>query len=130
MVIKKPEDIVAITGEIIKRLNENSRRIRTMEDRMDRIENTTTSLEERALEQMGDLKINLEKIASKIGSVADRLTAMENEILRINNQLEKTATKDEIKKLETFIDLVNPITSKFVTKDELEQELEDKLGKK
>lgn len=130
MAIKKPEDIVALTGEIVKRLNENSRRIRTMEDRMDRMESASTSLEERALEEMGSLKINLEKISNKIGSVADRLTAMENEILRINGLLEKTATKSEIKKLETFIDLVNPVTANFVTRDELEQELEDRLGKK
>jgi predicted metal-binding transcription factor (methanogenesis marker protein 9) len=82
------------------------------------------------LNQINDLKINLDKIGQKIMGVSDRLNVMENEILRINKDLSKTALKSDIKKLETFIDIVNPITAKFVTKDELERALEERVRKK
>jgi hypothetical protein len=65
----------------------------------------------------------------KISTIADRLTGMENELLRINKELSKTASKSEVKQLEMYIDVMNPIKSKFVTKDELERTLDDRIKK-
>lgn len=127
--VEKP-DVRAVTSELVKRINEDTRRIRILEQRMDRIENSLSGLEETVLTQMGDLKLSLERISNKIGTVADRLSSIENDILRVNKELGRAATKAEVKQLETFIDLVNPITSRFVTKDELERVLLERLGKK
>ena len=120
-------DIKNVTNELVRRTNEVTRRLRIMEQRADRIETHLADLEEKAITQMGDLKISLERIGSKISAVSDRLTAIESEISRINKGMGKTANKSEIKQLETYIELINPITSKFVTKDELERAFEEKL---
>jgi len=131
MVFEKPvENTSEVTSELVKRINEDTRRIRTLEQRMDRIENSMSTLEETLLAQMGELTISLERISKRIADVAEKITTMENEILRINKELGKTATKTEVKQLETFIDLVNPITAKFVTKDELDRRLEGLTAKK
>jgi chromosome segregation ATPase len=119
-------DIAALSGEMVRRLNEYSSRIKNVEMRLERLENRVTSIEETVLNQLNNLKIGIERLSQKISSVSDRLTNMENEIVRINKELGKTALKSDIKKIESFIDVVNPITSKFVTRDELERLLEEK----
>jgi uncharacterized protein (DUF342 family) len=131
MVFEKPEnEIGAINSELVRRLNENSRRLRIMEQKLDKLESSMDLLEDNTLNQMNDMKIGLERISAKITTVGDKLLSIETDMERINKSLEKTASKAELKQLETFIDLVNPITAKFVTKGELERAFEDKLGRR
>jgi predicted nucleic acid-binding Zn-ribbon protein len=127
MVFENPTDERAVAAELVKRLNEGTRRTRSLEQRIDRIESRISGMEETVIEQMNSLKIELDRIGQKIVNATQQLTAINNEILRINRELGKTATKQELKEVETFVDLVNPITAKFVTKDELERRLEDKV---
>jgi len=125
MVFENPTDERAVAAELVKRLNEGTRRTRSLEQRVDRIENRISGMEETVIEQMNNLKIELDRIGQKIANATQQLTTINNEILRINRELGKTATKQELKEVETFIDMVNPITAKFVTKDELERRLEE-----
>lgn len=125
-----PEDVRIATSEMVRRLNEASRRVKAVEQRMDKIESDLETLEDTALGQMNDIKVNLERILTKIGDVSNRLNVLESDIIRLNKDLGKAATKAEIKQIETFIDIVNPITSKFVTRDELERVFEEKLKKR
>jgi len=71
--------------------------------------------------------VNLERIIAKIGGIADRLTGIESELLRINKELGKSATRAEVKQLETYIDIMNPIKSKFITKNELDRILDERI---
>lgn len=130
MAFEKPaEDAKAFANEVIRRVNEDARRIRNMEQRIDKLEDSLSTLEENVLTQTGDLKISLERISQKIGTISEKLSAMESEIMKVNKGLTKAATKSEVKQLETFIDIVNPITSKFVTKDELGRALKESSKK-
>jgi septal ring factor EnvC (AmiA/AmiB activator) len=119
----------AIMSELVKRINQNARRIHFVEQKIERVESGMRSLDETVLTQLNELKLELDKIGNKIADVADRLNAVENEVLRINSRLDKAATKTEVKQLESFIDLINPITSEFITKDELERALEERILK-
>lgn len=123
-------DVSMMSSEMARRLNEYSRRIKNIEQRMDRMEGRIENLEQNAMNQMNDLKINLERIGQKINATSERLNSIDTEILRLNKDISKTALKSDIKKLETFIDLVNPITSKFVTKDEMERALEERIKRR
>jgi len=127
----KPGDSPAIMmNELVRRLNENSRRIKYVEQKAEKVESTVTTLEETALMRMNDLKINLERIEQKMTSLAERLNVIESEILHANKEIGKSVTKAEIKHLEAYIDLMNPITSKFITREELERVLEENAPKK
>jgi prefoldin subunit 5 len=127
---KENPEAALMTEEMIRRLNEDSRRIRIVEQRLDRIEQQIETLESTALNQMEDIKIGLEKMAAKITLISDKLNGIENEMARINKEISKTASRAELKEIETFIDLVNPITSKFVTKDEMQREFEERIKRK
>jgi len=122
---EKPVDIGAFTSELVRRMNEDSRRIRLLEQKMDRIDNAVSGLGDNVLAQLDNLKFSIEKLNSEIQRIGERITGMENEMNKVKKDLDKTATKTEIKQIETFIDVVNPITSKFVTKDEMERMLEE-----
>ena len=123
-------DVKSVVSELVRRINEDSRRIRASEQRIERMETSFSTLEERLLTQLGDLKISLERIGSKISDVSDKIIGMETDISRINKELGKTASKSELKQIETYLEIINPITSKFVTKDELERMLEGKFARK
>jgi len=118
-----------LTAELVKRINEDTRRIRIIEQRIDRLENSIESIQENTLTQLTDLKLALEKINNKIVSVSEKLVNIEGEILRLGRELSKTATKRELKQMETFIDLISPITAKFTTKDEVENMIENRIPK-
>jgi predicted nuclease with TOPRIM domain len=119
-----------VMKEVVKRVNEDRRRVRIIERNISRLESTISSLEESVLSQMGELKITLDRINNKMSLATEKLGILESEILRLKKQIGKGATKVELKQLESFIDLVNPVTSKFVTKDELERALDERLRKK
>lgn len=117
-------------SEMVRRLNENERRIRTLEQGLERMETSFSTLEERLLMQLDDLRISLERIGNKITDLAGKFTETETNISRLTKELGKTASKAEMKQLTTYLDIVNPITSKFVTKDELERALDQKIARK
>lgn len=121
---------VRILNELITRTNEDTRRIRLLEQRLEKLSSSFSRLEETAIVQLKNLEISLEKLGNKVTLVSDRLKAIEDEILRINKELAKTAKKTDITQIEGYIDLINPITSRFVTRDELENYINERLGKK
>lgn len=130
MAIEKAEDVKKVLNEVVNRMNEDRRRIRLIEQNIDRIESSVSSLESNVLTQMGDIKLTLDKINNRLSEVSTKMDAVETEILKFRKLIGKAATKVELKQLESFIDLVSPITSKFVTKDELERAFERRLKKK
>ena len=130
LVFEKPEEANAVLSELIKRINEDRRMMRLVEQSVERLENSLSALEGSALSQLSDFKLSLDRIGSKIEATAARLNAIESNIAKLGKGVDKAATKLELKQLESFIDLVNPVTSKFVTKDELDRALEERARKR
>ena len=124
--VEKGAEVKIVTSEILRRVNEESRRVRILEQRMDRIYDSVNSLQENVISQLDDLKLSIERLSDKVLKVSERLNGIENEIEKVNKGLGKAATKAEVKQIETFMNIVNPITSKFVTKEELERLLEER----
>lgn len=127
---RSPLSLRTVINEIVRRLNEDVRRMRDAEMRLDRMDATISDMQESMISKLNDLENDLTKLGSKIDMVAGRLTNMENEILRINKVLSRNATKAELKSIETYVEILNPITSKFVTREEMERILNERLKKK
>jgi chromosome segregation ATPase len=127
---QKPKELKDMLSELVRRINEDRRRIRLMEQNIDRLENSLSSIESSVLSQMGDLKISLDRINNKLSLSTERLNLIESDITKLKKQVSVGATKIELKQVESFIDLVNPVTSKFVTKDELDRAFDERLKRK
>jgi uncharacterized coiled-coil protein SlyX len=127
--VEKPTE-ASVLRELIIRANEDTRRIRLLEQRMEKLETSFDRVEENVLVQMKNLEVTLERFSNKLSLLTEKLNALEGEIQRIDKELAKTAKKTDVKQIESFIDLINPITSSFVTKQELESYIKEALSKK
>jgi|YelNatPaOPRAMG01_1025707.scaffolds.fasta_scaffold01601_17 uncharacterized coiled-coil protein SlyX len=119
----------AVLKELIIRANEDTRRIRLLEQRMEKLETSFDRVEENVLVQMKNLEVTIERFSNKLSVLTEKLNGLESEIQRIDKELAKTAKKTDLKQIEGFIDLINPITSSFVTKQELESYVKETLSK-
>ena len=106
-------------------LNELNRRVRMMEIKMDKIEERLVALE-KALEHMQtDFRIMKDLNEKKILDIKNEISTLNEKIETIIKKSEQFVTKTEFQKIKMFIDIVNPLTSSFVTKDELESKIDE-----
>jgi glyceraldehyde-3-phosphate dehydrogenase/erythrose-4-phosphate dehydrogenase len=130
MVETRPSDIRILTSELVKRINDETRRIRLAEQRLDRFEVAMDNLENTMSAYAAEMKSLIENINKNIKTLSDRIALTESAIGRIEKELAKRATKMELKQIESYMNLMSPITSNFVTKEEMQRAIEDKMQKK
>jgi len=126
---KPPQQSDQLGQEVVRITNDNTRRIRVLEQSMESSMNRITSLEERLIDEFGDIKKWIDQISLDIKELSKELKEIKNEMTRINKELEKTARKTEVKELESLINLYSPIKSHFVTRDEVVRLIERELKK-
>jgi cob(I)alamin adenosyltransferase len=129
-VAERTTDLRVLAAELVKRMNEDVRRIRLLEQSIDRFEVNMSALEEGIYNQISELKTSLEKISENLRAVENKLALLESDISKIKGELTKKATKIEVKEIEAYTSLLSPILTKFVTKEELETLLEEKLRRR
>lgn len=126
---KPPQNVSPISGEVVRITHDNTRRIRIVEQSLESSRNRISSLEERLIDEMGDIKKWMDQLSTDVKELTTNLKNIRAEILRINKELDRTARKSEISELESLLDLYNPIKSHFVTKEEVIRILERELKK-
>ena len=126
---KPTQEFNPINNEVVRITNDNTRRIRILEQSLESIRTRISSLEERMIDEMGDIKKWIDQLSLDVKEISKDLKEIGGELLRINKDLGKTARKTEIKELESLLDLYNPIKSHFVTKEEVMRMLERELTK-
>ena len=112
---------VPVTQEIIKRVNQNTRRIRSIEEVNRLLENKNDSMEERILGNQEEMRKKFEHLEETLKDLNMRLMKIENESQKMRKSLEKVVTKPELEELKNFIDLISPEKMGFVTKEEVEK---------
>ncbi len=114
-----PKDVESILNELVRRANENSRRIRALEERNMLIETRVGNMEGAILRNAELAKTKLEELNEKLDNFSSQLLKIENDVSKINKTLEKTAKKTELAELENMLSLFNPLRSKFITKEDV-----------
>jgi len=127
---KETVNVQSFNNEVVKIINTNTRRIRSLEQRLDGLEMRIGAIEEKIINEMDALRKNFDEIGMDIKDISKNLNELRNEILKINKTIDKTAKKAEVKELESLLDLYNPIRSKFTTREEVERLVDEKLGQK
>lgn len=128
--VEKTSDIRVLATELVKRINDETRRIRLLEQSIDRFEADMENLEGSVAAQAADFKSETDSTAKQIKSLSDRLLVLENAISRMEKEMAKRATKAELKQIDSYISLMSPMTTKFVTREEMERAINDKVSKK
>jgi len=116
----------AILNKLIERTNNNTSRLRTMEQKIDSATKRIQSEEKSFLEYKEEIKTSFSELEERIAELNNNMERIEAMLKEVVNQLKKTATRTHLKELEHLIDIYNPIKSNFVTKEEVERMLEER----
>ncbi len=122
---KSPPKFEALSSEIVRSINDNTRRIRITEQALEGTRSRTSSLEEKVIDEMENIKKWIDQLLVDVKDVSKKLTEMHGEILKINKELEKTARKTELKEIESLLELYSPIKSQFATADQVRRIVEE-----
>lgn len=128
--VEKTSDIRVLATELVKRINDETRRIRLLEQSIDRFEADLENLEAAVSAQTADSRSEGDSVAKQIKSLSDRILILENAISRMEKEMAKRATKAELKQIDSYISLMSPMTTRFVTREEMERAINDKISKK
>jgi len=127
---KETTNVPSFSNEVVNIINANTRRIRSLEQRLDGLEMRIGAIEEKIINEMNALRKEFDEINMYIKDLVKNLNEIRNEVLKINKAIDKTAKKAEVKELESLLDLYNPIRSRFTTREEVERLVDEKLGQK
>ena len=126
-VMQMPKEAGPIIEEIVKRANEHSRRIRILEERGRSVEMRIIGLEEGILNLKENMREEFTKINEKLSELERRIMKIENDLEKMNKEFSKMARKTELDEVKHLLSLFNPLTSRFVTREEVKRIIEEKL---
>ncbi len=122
---KKPANVQAVVGELVRRFNDNSKRLRLVEQKISGLESVLSGIDQNAVEQFKQAKVNSDKLNAKMDEIGTRIAKIEDDTRKLTKQMERAATKTELREIQGFIDLINPIKSSFITIQEVRKMIED-----
>ena len=115
------ERMPMILQELVRRSNDETRRLREIESRLQNVEERATYLENTNIEKTKKLNERLADMELMIRGLNDEIAKLENALERINKQVGKFARKRDVREIEKMFDLLSPVKQEFVTRHELEQ---------
>ena len=127
-VAKKSRTVNAILNEVIQRVNDDTQRLRILEQSSESLTSRMNSLEQAMLVNRREFQKAFSDINDGISTLDDRLVKMENTMKEVINHVKNLVSESQIKELQNMIELYNPIKSSFVTKEEMEKFVSQKLS--
>ncbi len=117
-------DLSGITTDI----NTVSRRLRLLEEGFTNLRRFFQVTEENMVAKNKHFSAEVKTLTSDINEIRKEIQELKDKLLLVIRELQTVARKEEVKVLEKYINLWNPI--KFVTQNEVEQIINDVLEKK
>jgi len=115
-----------ILQELVRRSNEETRRLRTVEQRLDSIDDKLNSLLESTIERNKKINAKITELDVAIKNISNELLNIKLNIDKVNKQMVKFAQRRDLKEIERMLDLISPLRQEFATKEELEEALKIK----
>lgn len=121
------DNMSVIVQELVRRSNEDARRLRGLEQKLDAMENKINSLENSSIDRVKKNNSKFAELDVSLKNINDELLKMTNNLDKINRQMAKFARRQDLKEIERMLDLISPIRQEFVTKQELREEIEEEV---
>jgi len=109
----------------LNEINELNRRLRMIEVKMGKIEERLTTMEKFIQQIETDVKILKDIYDKKILELRGEMSTINERIETVKKNSEQFVTKNEFQKIKLYLDIFNPLKSDFVTKEELENKIEE-----
>lgn len=114
--------------EVVRRVKDVNRRIRDLEEKVRNLNARVNTVEDILLERTKKLNSELGDLTNDIETVQDRAANLEVDIKNLQRNQRKMVTRREISEIENYIDLMEPVSSAFVTENEVEEMMDEKGG--
>ena len=108
-------------------LNEVVRRMRILEERYTNLRTRSQLTEQNMLSRNRSFSTEIKALISDIHEIKREIDEIKNNMLTIIKELQTTARREEVKVLERYVNLWEPV--KFVTQDEVEDIVKGILAK-
>jgi ABC-type transporter Mla subunit MlaD len=122
---KNPRTIGTVLNEVIERVNNDTQRLRLLEQSSESLLSRINSLEQAMLQARREMQKAFLDTNTRLDLINDRLSKTENTTKEVVNHMKKLVTETRVKELENLVDIYNPVKSSFVTKEELQKALAD-----
>lgn len=110
-----------VLGEITRRVNDTMGRLRIMEERLRNLDTRVNTIDQNFLNEIKRINKSLADATDSIKMIQDRIVNMEVDVSSIKRDLKGRVTRGEVKEIESYIELIKPVTTKFVTRKEVEE---------
>ena len=114
----QPQQLPDLSG-ITNDVNTLSRRLRLLEEGFTNLRRVFQVTEENAIAKYKHFAAEIKTITSDINEIRKEIQDLRDKFLLVVKELQTVARREEVKVLEKYINLWNPI--KFVTQNEVEQ---------
>ncbi len=115
-------------SELAKRLSGLEERVRMIESRVDEISNRFESFRNNSIRNQRDHDEKIKVLIKAIAELKKRTDEMKEVMKRIESKMLYTASKSEIKEIEAYLQLLNPLD--LVTRQELKKMIKKIGGEK
>ena len=120
------QEMFRVVNELTSRINDVTRRLRDLEERYSETVNSVTALENEILNQKKDISRLEQTLDSRANDILARLGQLENTVNELINQLKRFATKSEVVGIKELLDIYNPLKSRFVTREQVDEMISQK----
>ena len=117
----------SVINELVERTNSNVQRLRVLEQRTQSTASRVNTLEKDFLQFAKDLKRIVQDVDMRVGTEDEKIIKVENTIREVVAQIKRLATSADVRGLQELIDIYNPLKSNFMTKEQVEQLIEERL---
>ncbi len=117
------ENFQVILQELVRRSNEETRRMRNIEQRLDTLEDRLNVLIDSTNERTKRTNAKMAEMDVGIRAVLNDMANVKANLDRITRSMAKFAQKRDLKEIEKMLELISPLRQGFVTKNELEEEI-------
>jgi len=109
----------------LNEINELNRRLRMIELKIGKIEERLTTMEKFIQQIETDVKILKDIYDRKILELKEEMATINERIEAVKKSSEQFVMKNEFQKIKLYLDIFNPLKSNFITKEELENRIEE-----
>ena len=109
-----------ITNEIIKRQNDNIRRIRVTEEALRNNDVRINSIEQRYLQETKKIYDKLKELEKRLKDIEIQQKTTEVQQDMFKKSTKKFATQNDLNQIKNYIELINQMLSKYITNKELQ----------
>ncbi|MEA2004520.1 MAG: hypothetical protein U9O53_06235 [archaeon] len=108
-------DNTPIIGELSRRLNDNTRRIRLIEDELENLDSRVNNIEQSVMDTTKELNKTVQNIAEDGTELSDTVANQQADIKKINAKIKLLVTRQELREMQEYIDLMKSITNRLST---------------